>query len=144
MPAIEGRLTNRRLILPLAIAPSTPTEAPPHFPARFEQCNGLVDTGATRSAVSARLVHLLDLPVVGKRAIASARSENMHNLHLIRMGLYLPTNNGAPTYPYFLDGIFEVIDWADHPWFDVLIGMDVVSLCNLTLRRTGTFSLDLP
>jgi hypothetical protein len=144
MPVIEGKLTSRRLILQIAIAPSDPNEAAPGFPVRFEQCNGLIDTGASRSAVSARLVRLLSLPTVGKRAIASARSENMHNLHMIRMGLYLPTNNSAPAYPYFLDGVFEVIDWADHPWFDVLIGMDVIGLCNLAILRTGTFKLDLP
>jgi len=72
MPAIEGQLTDRRLILQIAIAPSAPAQWPPAFPAHFEQCNGLLDTGATRSAISTRIVHALDLPVVGRRPVASA------------------------------------------------------------------------
>ena len=144
MPAIEGQLTDRRLILRIAIAATAPAQWPPAFPTSFEQCNWLLDTGATRSAVSTRLVQALALPVVGRRAVASARGENMHDLYMIRIGLYGVGANTMPAYPHFLDGAFEVIDWADHPRFDVLIGMDVISLCELNLRRTGAFRLDVP
>ena len=104
MPAIEGHLTDRRLILQIAIAPSAPAQWPPAFPTRFEQCNGLLDTGATRSAISTRIVNALTLPVVGRRAVASARGENMHDLYMVRMGLYGVDGAAAPAYPYFLDG----------------------------------------
>lgn len=144
MPAIDGSLTDRRLILQIAIAPSAPAQWTPAFPNHFEQCNGLIDTGATRSAVSTRLIETLRLPVVGRRAVASARGENMHDLYMVRMGLYGVDGASAQAFPYFLDGAFEVIDWADHPKFDVLIGMDVISLCDLTLRRSGAFRLDVP
>lgn len=144
MPEIEGQLTNRRLILQIAIAPSAPAQSPPAFPTHFERCNGLLDTGATRSAISTRIVNALNLQAVGRRPVASAKGENMHYLYMIRMGLYGVGGQELPTYPYFLDGAFEVIDWADHPKFDVLIGMDVVSLCDLTITQAGSFRLTLP
>ena len=110
MPSIEGRLTDRRLILQIAVAQSAPGEWPPAFPAHFEQCNGLLDTGATRSAISGRLVNALRLPVMGRRPVASARGENMHDLYMVRIGLYGVGNSVAPPYPHFLDGSFQVID----------------------------------
>jgi len=68
----------------------------------------------------------------------------MHHLYMIRTGSYGVDGAAPPAYPHFLYGALEVIDWADHPWCDVLIGMDVLSLCDLVLRRSGAFRLDLP
>jgi hypothetical protein len=36
------------------------------------------------------------------------------------------------------------MSWTDHPVFDVLIGMDVIGLCDLIITRKGTFRLTLP
>jgi hypothetical protein len=56
----------------------------------------------------------------------------------------LDSENGSPAFPYFLDQTIEGMSWTDHPVFDVLIGMDVIGLCDLSIRRTGTFRLELP
>ena len=144
MPFIEDRIHNRRIILKLAIAPSDPAAAQPGFPTRFETCLGVLDTGAMRTAVSNRLVSALSLRPMGRRPVISAAGTNLHDLHTFRLGFQLESVDGRPSFPYFLEETIEGMNWTDHDRFDVLIGMDVIELCDLTMRRNGTFRIDFP
>jgi len=143
MPSIEGRFTDRRILLHLAIAPTNPTDTLPSFP-RFETCVGVLDTGAMTTAISNRLVASLGLRPMGRKPVVSAAGVNMHNLHTFRLGFQLDAAGSAPSFPYFLEQTAEGMNWTDHPVFDVLIGMDVIGLCDLTVLRTGKFNLNLP
>jgi hypothetical protein len=144
MPSIEGRVAERRILLRLAIAPTDPTAAQPSFPSHFETCFGVLDTGAMTTAVSNRLVSALQLRPMGRKPVVSAAGSNMHNLHTFRLGFHIDREDGAPSFPHFLERTIEGMNWTDHPIFDVLIGMDVIGLCDLSIRRNGSFQLDVP
>jgi len=143
MPYIEDRFFDRRILVNLAVAPTNPTSEIPSFP-RFETCRGVLDTGANTTAISHRLVRTLGLRPMGRKSVVSAAGTNMHNLHTFRLGFILNGNGDSPSFPYFLDETIEGMSWTDHPIFDVLIGMDVIGLCDLEVRRTGMFKLMLP
>jgi predicted aspartyl protease len=85
MPSVEGRFTDRRILLSLAVAPTNPTGAMPSFPI-FEPCLGVLDTGAMTTAISNRLVQKLALRPIGRKPVVSAAGTNMHNLHTFRLG----------------------------------------------------------
>jgi hypothetical protein len=52
--------------------------------------------------------------------------------------------DSSPAFPYFLDQTIEGMNWTDHHVVDVLIGMDVIGLCDLAISRNGAFRLTLP
>lgn len=97
------------------------------------------DTG-----ISNRLVQKLIVSPMGRKPVVSAAGTNMHNLHTFRLGFVVDQADGSPAFPYFLDRTIEGMSWTDHPVFDVLIGIDVIGLCELTITRKGTFRLILP
>jgi hypothetical protein len=96
------------------------------------------------TAISNRLVQNLALRPMGRKPVVSAAGTNMHNLHTFRLGFGVDQADGSPAFPYFLDRTIEGMSWTDHPVFDVLIGMDVIGLCDLIITRKGTFRLTLP
>jgi hypothetical protein len=81
---------------------------------------------------------------MGRKPVVSAARTNMHNLHTFRLGFRVDQADGSPAFPYFLDRTIEGMSWTDHPVFDILIGMDVIGLCDLIITRKGTFRLTLP
>ncbi len=144
MPSIEGRLTDRRLVLDLIIAPPDPFGTKGADLTDAVEATGLVDTGATRTAVSSRLAEQLGLVPHGKTMVLSARGKNAHSLFSFRLGFRPPPSADRPTFPWMLEGSILGIDWTDQARFEVLIGMDVISQCDLLIRRSGSFSLTLP
>lgn len=104
----------------------------------------IIDTVAMTTAISNRLVQNLALRPMGRKPVVSAAGTNMHNLHTFRLGFGVDQADGSPAFPYFLDRTIEGMSWTDHPVFDVLIGMDVIGLCDLIITRKGTFRLTLP
>ncbi len=88
--------------------------------------------------MTATLAAGLGLPKRGKRVVIGARGENMHALLDFDIGFLIARD---PTELRFLDGIIQGMDWGGHPEFDVLLGMDVLSQCELSSRRDRSFTL---
>ena len=105
----------------------------------WQQARVVVDTGAKRTALTVALAARLKLPQRGKRLVRGARGENMHALFDFEIGFLIKEDAGAR--PLFLDGLIQGMEWAGHPEFEVLLGMDVLSRCDLSLRRDQSFSL---
>lgn len=127
---IEWRHDRRRLVIPLII--QSP-EAP--FSAGGYTGTALVDTGATISAVTPRVVRALQLPQLGKRPLASAQGEGQAERYLFRFALQADTND-VPSFPFVFEEVvgFELTDSFQ---FDALIGMDILSQCDFEMQRSG-------
>ncbi|QMW22728.1 pepsin/retropepsin-like aspartic protease family protein [Sandaracinobacteroides saxicola] len=146
MPRIEGALQpargSFRILLPIAVA-SLPADGESPAMLQFQTSTGLLDTGALRSGLSRSLAAALKLPSRGKIVVNNASGSAPHRLFNFRLGFRLDSADDA-RLPWFLDDIVQGMDWADHPEFGVLIGMDIISRCDLHIRRTGSFTLTLP
>jgi len=105
---------------------------------RSVAAKALVDTGATTSAITASIAEELELPVIGKRPVASAHGEQQADRYLFRVGLPLE-RAGRPEspFPYILDDVegFEIRSGFQ---FNALLGMDVLSRCELIVNHGRT------
>lgn len=100
----------------------------------------LLDTGATNSGLTPRIIDQLGLESYGKRPLGSARGEEQTPRYFFRIG-FQPANEGdVPQFPF----IFEEVDGFELRnsfQFDALIGMDVLRHCDFIMRRNGQWSL---
>ena len=102
----------------------------------FTTFRALWDTGATCSAISARVVMLLGLMPVSKETVTHAGGQSVVDIYSV--GIVLPNNILVP-----LVDVFE----GDFSSFDVLIGMDIISQCDFSVSNVGgktTFSVRVP
>jgi len=131
MSAIEWRSDRRRLLIPvLVLAPAPASDL------TSVSGQALVDTGSTISGITRRLADQLGLVGRGKRPLSSAQGEGQSERYLFRIGLTPSTEQGAPSFPYVFDEVigFELTNAFQ---FDALLGMDILSQCDLDVRRDG-------
>jgi hypothetical protein len=140
----EGRLGDRGIIIPVFISPNDPTEAGSPFNARMETGQAVIDTGAMRTAVTRRMASRLALRSRGKLPVQTPAGTSIRDLHTFRLGFALAQGESPAVSPYFLDEAVEGMNWEDHPYLDVLIGMDVIRQCDLHIRSNGMWTLTLP
>jgi hypothetical protein len=95
----------------------------------------LLDTGSTATGVTRRVARSMGLIGRGKRPIGSAQGEGQAERYLFRVGVHGAED--APTLPYVFDDVigFELVDSFR---FDALIGMDILSQCDLEFWRDGS------
>ena len=102
-------------------------------------CDALIDTGATRTCLTARTISRLNLPARGKLIVSSATSyPERRRAYSYSLGLFCETRTVERTL-YVLP--FELVAPAfqDNDNFDVLLGMDLLSRGRLTFERDQTF-----
>jgi hypothetical protein len=135
MPELSFRHDRRQIIVPVAvISPDDVT--------RIIVADGLLDTGASASGISRRLADQLNLPMVGKRLIATPSGEHMSRFYETRLGFF-PDGTAPTGMPYVLDQGFTVLGMETGSRFDILIGMDVLGWRDLTIRADATGILRL-
>lgn len=105
----------------------------------------LLDTGATVSGVGPRMISGLGLESFGKNRLKSATDEVFVPYYLFRLGLYGNDSEpepvgGAPCLPYVFDDL-EGFSWSRAAEFDIILGMDILRQCDLTVDRSGQCSL---
>lgn len=101
----------------------------------------LVDTGATVSGIGPQLVDRLRLRSYGKNLIGSVRDEAFADYYLFRIGLFsdeqlVRRQNEPGDLPFIFDEI-DGFSWPRPERFEVLLGMDVLSRCDVHLDRHG-------
>ena len=102
-------------------------------------CTALIDTGATRTCLTARTIERLDLPPRGKLLVSSATSfPERRRAYGYSLGLFCKSEAAGETL-YVLP--FELIapPFIDNDNFDVLLGMDILSRGRLMFERDQTF-----
>lgn len=137
MRRIELQADRRRLLCDiLVLRPNDGIDADV-FHAR-----GLIDTGATVSGIGPRPIAALGLRSYGKKPLGSATEERMVNYHLFQLAFDAidPDRPDVPQWPF----LFERIDgfsWSRQTDFDVIVGMDILLQCDVTMARGGRFVL---
>ena len=98
----------------------------PYFQKESESVKWLIDTWATCCMISKRIADRLWLISVWKSEISTAWWSHIVNKYLTK--LKLPDN-------FISDAIF-VTEWPlDDQWFDVLIGMDILSQWDFAMSK---------
>lgn len=134
LPLIEGRHDGRRILLPVAVLASRDPFDLTHF-----VYQGLLDTGATSSWITPKVISDLSLRELGKETVSVATEERTASVYLFRIGLF-GEKSVETSIPFVFPDItgFQL---SQHQGFDVLIGMDVIRQCHLIVSRSGDWSL---
>jgi len=106
----------------------------PHPP--YESCSAIWDTGAMNTVITPEMASKLGLKSLGYVKMQHANGEALVNTYMIN--LLLPNKMEVQTL-FVMEGTM-----ADT---DVLIGMDVITMCDFALTNkngTSVFSFDIP
>jgi hypothetical protein len=95
----------------------------------------LLDTGATTSGITPRVVDALGLLSFGKRPIGSAQGDGQADRYLFRVGLH-PTSEVSTGFPFVFDAVMG-FGLNDSFRLDALLGMDILSQCDFRMDRAG-------
>lgn len=144
MPHIEWSHDGKRLALPVSILPSLSEQAPQSVDLVW----GIIDTGATATGIRKDVADRLGMLKRGRRRVFTANGDMIANEHLFRVGFYPGEFGERPEAPQsILPHVLpdEVLGYALHPNFSVstIIGMDILSMCDLSLNRNGRVSFTL-
>ena len=153
MLVARGRIENRQAIVKIGFQPFIPETyqvqpSSPSIEIPVHDYRALLDTGAQRTCLCRGVIAKEGLRHHGKRPIQNVHGVERHYLYWVHVGFVcesvsaLTDHSGTTTY-FGLPDPIEVIDIADNYWFDAIIGMDILSRCNLTIDREGSFALRL-
>jgi predicted aspartyl protease len=147
MPSVSGRHNGRHLILDVAlvgVSRDTDFLAPDRAPALSvfsEAVKALIDTGATSTSVSPQVVRSLGLRPSGKRDVLTAnglKRARFFEFHVAIIG----KDEGTPPFILLPKTVRGDELNSDRFVFDILLGMDVISQGDLSVRRDGTFTFE--
>lgn len=98
----------------------------------------LVDTGATTSGITPRIIEMLGLVGMGKRPIGFAQGDGQADRYLFRVALSSPSSTGEAetSLPFVFEAIMG-FGLAGGFRFDALLGMDILSQCDFRMDRHG-------
>lgn len=136
MIRVEGRHDGRRILLPVAVLRS---ENPADL--THSVFTGLLDTGATTSWISPRVIAELELVELMKERVSFAMSEETASVYLFRVGLFGDAARTGLPYVFAEVRGFRLRQRSD---FDVIIGMDLLSQGNFALSSSGKWTLEFP
>ncbi|MFC3096579.1 aspartyl protease family protein [Alteraurantiacibacter palmitatis] len=105
----------------------------------FEIYTALLDTGATASWISRKIVERFSLVSVGKKPVVVATEIRQRPAYVFRLGLLGDDQMPTAIPIIFAETIGFVIDQASG--FDVLLGMDVLSETDFSMYRDGRWTL---
>lgn len=136
MPCLSGEFDPAvGILLQVAILPGGTLESQAQGEAAV--FTGLVDTGADVTCISNRVVNLLDLQPTGKRQVVGATGPGVANQYLADLLLQFGTQNiGIPHHEVTAIG-------SGSPFFDVLIGRDIICRGVLTVDFAGRFTFSV-
>lgn len=132
---IDWRREQRRILLPVTILRPFPVTDLAGVPAR-----ALIDTGSSVSGVSHSIAEALGLYGLGKRPLRSAQGESQVERYAFRIGLIPDKTSDQPAFPFVFAEVIG-IELTNGFEFNSLIGMDILSQCDLGVHRTGKCSL---
>jgi hypothetical protein len=149
MRFLRGKTQNNRIIIKVGIRPFQPYEPvelrPSPINLTYRECPALVDTGALRTCIGERVVQELGLKRKSRADIWNVKRSEIHWTYLFHVGIWPDADDPYQPQPVFGIGQeIEGIDVGNHPYFDVLLGMDIISQGSLRLEADGRFELAFP
>lgn len=101
--------------------------------------SGLLDTGATSSWISPKVIGDLNLVEVTKERVSFATDQQIVPLHLFRLGLF--ADEISPTTLPYVFAELRGFRMRQRDDFDVIVGMDVLSQGDFAMDRSGNWRL---
>ena len=148
MRLLRGKLQDGRIRIKVGIRPFQPQEPVDGlstvYDLNFQPFTALVDTGARRTCVTEAVVQKLDLRRRGRVEIWNIKRPELHWTYLFYLGIWPDTDDGSPPTPFGIGSEIEGIDVGNNHFFDVLLGMDIISQGSLNLDRSGHFEMAFP
>lgn len=143
MRFVRGRLKDRRILIPIGIRSfSDDPAATPSF--IFHEFTALVDTGASRTCISQNVIDRVGLVGKGQIAVGNVKRTEMHETFLFYVGVWPSTDDRSPPPVFGVGDEILGIDGGDSRFYDVLLGMDIVSRGTLKIDLDGFFELGFP
>lgn len=135
MPELSWTSSGNRILLDvLVFKPGSPSDL------TGLDARALLDTGATVSGISPRIVAELGLQSHTKKRLKSATEERFVDYFLFRIGWNINPEIESIGQPASFPFIFDELDgfgWGLAGDFDVILGMDVLRQCDFQLQRGG-------
>jgi predicted aspartyl protease len=142
MPLLSGRHNRRQVIFEVAlvgVAQQSPLRAEISPSVLSEPVMALVDTGAVATSISPAIAGKLNLRPGGRRDVMTANG-------LVRVKFYefqVALIGSAQSPFYVLEASVRGNELnTDSFGFDILLGMDVISQGDLSVRRDGRWSFE--
>lgn len=146
MQRISWGHDRRQLFLPVAVMPSASSPNPQHT----VTVTALLDTGATKTGLRPDIVAELALSKRDRAPVQTANGTRLADLFLTRLGLWPsllpddPFESASSKLPYVLDREFLVQALLPDFPHQMLLGMDLLGLCEFSISSIGTAELQLP
>lgn len=151
MLVARGHTQNRQAIVKIGFQPLVPAAldvqpSTSSFNIPVHEYRALIDTGAQRTCLCRKVIADEGLQFHSKRPIQNVHGVERHYLYWVHVGFVCERliseddPEGDQTY-FGLPEPIEVIDIADNYWFDAIIGMDLISRCDLNITKDGAFAL---
>ncbi|MEM6857152.1 MAG: hypothetical protein AAF559_04700 [Pseudomonadota bacterium] len=116
--------------------------APPDL--QYHEFTALLDTGATRTAISQNVISRCGLKPFGEMPVGNVKRTELHSTYLFYIGVWPDPSPGSPQTFYGMKDEILGIDGGDSRYYDVLLGMDVVTQGKLVLNFDKDFELSFP
>ena len=144
MPCIWGKHNNSQIFLDVAVVPITSnsqTEPPPRFRA-------LLDTGAQLTFITSAVATKMGLSSIGMIPVQGVSGVQNHHAYLFQVGLFRDISVAGSDGDLVSQSVLSILskDIAGAEFnsmtgeFEVLLGMDVISIGSLKVEGNGTFS----
>lgn len=148
MPDIVGPHNGSQVFTPVVLLPVDRFDKGSSdllsLPARFRGLTALIDTGAQGTCITANAARMLDLNPSGIVPIQGVGGTSFHNVYIFKLGFVDLRQNELgdldPTF-HLVDREIQGAEFDCGPSasFDVLLGMDVLSIGTLTVSNNGNF-----
>lgn len=154
MPQITGSLFEGKPIISVAVAEALPTAAsvaPNQAAAEFHirEYRALLDTGADITCVLPHVAKESFLVSRGLISMASGLGTHDHMSYLIRLGVWcekvvdVDGELEVERTLYQMPGEHIAAEIRTNSWFDLIIGMDIISQHELSFTKGGGFRFNL-
>ena len=143
MRFVRGRIRDRRILIPVGIRTfaDDPATAPGFT---FHEFTALVDTGASRTCISQNVVDRVGLLGRGQIPVGNVKRTEMHETFLFYVGVWPSTEDQTPSAVFGVGDEILGIDGGDSRFYDVLLGMDILSRGTFKLDLDGSFEIGFP
>ena len=101
----------------------------------------LVDTGASLTCITKNVVDAVSLEPVGKVPISGVSGQTFHHAYLFQVGFTVQAEGRNIAETHLIGSAVQGAEFiAPRGDFDVLLGMDILSVGSLAVEGNGTYS----
>jgi hypothetical protein len=154
MPIISGNCGSGKPIANIVIAPALPGHGPVEpsagpSPFNVTSLRALLDTGADGTSISTEVARSHQLRSYGRRTVVGIGGPGKHLTWGVYVGFLFDSRVDFEGDGSSAQSVFMVpdpklaVEIPSNSEFDVIIGRDILTMFDFTMKRGGNWSLDL-